>query len=466
MPHGQGHGREATGLGELTNKVKRTAWIAAGLVGMATAATAYGQAVQDNSVPAAGNLNLPSNPKVYGTVDPNVRRPTAIVNEYVITGTDVDQRMNLLIAANEMKLSPAEHEQLRQQILQQLVDETLQIQQAKSKDITVEPAQIDQSFNRLAQNFNKTPEQMKVYLRQIGSSERSLRRQVEAQMAWNRYLRNNVQVNVGDAEVKAILDRLKANKGTFEYHLKEIYRNATPDNGPQVASSLAAMIEEMKQGKHPFDYYAQFTESSTRASGGDLDWLNAAQLAQLPDAEQAAVQQMQVGQIAGPIEVPGGYSLLYLVDKRQVGMADPRDAKLSLRQLTITFPPGATQQTASARAAEFAKQIKTIKGCGGATKVAAEIGADVVDNDAVRIRDLPAALQDIMLKLQVGEATPPFGSVSEGVRTLVVCSREEATDGVLPDPSQVEDQLEQQRVNMRALQLMRDLRRDAVIEYR
>ena len=104
-------------------------------------------------------------------------------------------------------------------------------------------------------------------------------------------------------------------------------------------------MDQIKTAKAPFDYYARnYSDSSTRSQGGDLGWIRTSQL---PDALAQAAQQMQVGQVAGPIEAPGGYSILYLVDKRQVLMADPRDAKLNLKQLTVKFPEGLTQAEAT-----------------------------------------------------------------------------------------------------------------------
>ena len=64
------------------------------------------------------------------------------------------------------------------------------------------------------------------------------------------------------------------------------------------------------------------------------------------------------------------------------------------------------------------------------------IGAEVVDNDSVKIRDLPPALQDIILKMQVGEATPPFGSAEDGVRALVLCGRDDPQSANEPTPDQ------------------------------
>ena len=175
---------------------------------------------------------------------------------------------------------------------------------------------------------------------------------------------------------------------------------------------------------------------------------------------------MQIGTLAGPIQVPGGFSILYMTDKRQVLTADPRDATLSLRQLALSFPPGTTQQQATERAAELANQTRNIAGCGAATEVAQRLGAEVVDNDQIRIRDLPIQLQDLMINLQVGQATPPFGSPEDGVRVLVLCGRDEAEAAQGPSFDRIMAQLEEQRVNMRARRYLRDLRRDAVVDYR
>ncbi|MDQ1156394.1 peptidyl-prolyl cis-trans isomerase SurA [Sphingomonas sp. SORGH_AS 950] len=433
----------------------------------AVAAGALAQTVPDQAVPDTGGLNIPSNLQLFGKLDPNIRKPTAIVNDTVLTGTDLDQRMALALALNNVtNLSAEDRDRLRMQILRQLIDETLQIQEAKTADITVTPDEINQAYARFSQQFGKTPSQMNAFLRQVGSSEKSMRRQIEGELAWSRYLRRKVEptVNVGDEEVNAIRARLEAAKGTEEYNLKEIFLSANEATAQQVFANARQIIAEIQKGQQPFEYFARsFSEASTRAVNGDLGWVRSAQL---PPELQAAVGQMQVGQVAGPIQIPGGFSILYLTDKRQVLTADPRDSRLSLKQLTVKFPAGTTQAQASARAAEFAKATQAIRGCGDVQRVATQLKAEVVDNDQVTIRQLPAPLQEILLKLQIGQATPPFGSPEQGVRSLVLCDREEPRSGNLPTNDQLQNQLEQQRVNLRANQKMRDLRRDAVIEYR
>ena len=297
-----------------------------------------------------------------------------------------------------------------------------------------------------------------------GSSSASIKRQIEGELAWSRLLRRNIQpfVNVSEDEVKSVVDRLNAAKGSDEFRIGEIYLSATPENRDQIIANARNIIEQIKQGGSFAAYARQFSEASTAAVGGDLGWVRPAQLP--PELANAAVE-MQVGQIAGPIEVAGGVSLIYVMDKRKVLTADPRDSLLSLKQLSVLFPQGTTKEQASAKAASFAAAIKEIKGCGQANEVGAKIGADVVDNDNVKLRDLPPQLQEILLNLQVGEATPPFGSITDGVRVLIVCGRDDPVSANAPNPEQIMAQLEEERVNKRARIYLRDLRRDAIIEY-
>ena len=165
----------------------------ASLLGLAIAGGAVAQTVDDQSLPDNTGLNIPSNLQIFGKLDPNVRKATAIVNETVITGTDVDQRVALIAAANNAKLSNEDRERLRLQVLRQLIDETLQIQQAKTADIVVAKEEIDQAIARVARQFNKSPTDFATWLREQGSSDRSMRRQIEGELAWNRYLRKRVE---------------------------------------------------------------------------------------------------------------------------------------------------------------------------------------------------------------------------------------------------------------------------------
>lgn len=422
---------------------------------------------QDGAAVSADTFNIPDNIQILGSTSPNMRRATARVNGTIITGTDVEQRVALVLAANETgAISEEELKRLRLQVLRNLIDETLQVQEAQALEIPVSPDEVNATYQRLAgSRFNRTLPEMERYLASVGSSVASLKRQIEGEMAWERVLRRNVApfVNVSASEVNELYSRMQASRGTAEYRLAEIYLSATDATRPQVKANADKIVEQLRAGGSFLAYARQYSEASTAAVGGDLGWIKLEQL-QNPQLE-AIARDLAPGQLVGPVEIPGGFEILYLVDKRQVGMADPRDALLSLKQISIAFPAGTSPDQAKARVEQFNQTVQKMRGCGDAEAQAATIGAEVVGNDQITVRSLPDALQSVMLELNVGQTTPPFGSLEEGVRVLMLCGRDDPQEQAGPDKEQLEAQLEEERVNRRAQRYLRDLRRDAVIDY-
>jgi len=431
------------------------------------AAAAY---AQQGPAPASPSdvFNIPADVKIFGPTELNNRKATAVVNGVLITGTDVEQRVALILATSENggNISPEELQNLRLQVLRRLIDETLQIQEARAQEIELPATDIQASYERVAtERFNMTTEQLDNYLRSVGSSSQSLRRQIEGDMAWSLILRRNIApfVNVSSAEVQELHERLEASKGEPEYRMGEIFLSATPTTRETVLQNAQRIVEQVRQGGSFAQYARQFSEASTAAVGGDLGWIRLQQL-QNPQLEEVA-GQLNPGQLVGPVEIPGGFSILLMIDKRQVGMADPRQALLSLKQISLDFAPGTTEADARAKAATFQQAVQQIRGCGEADAVAAQIGAQVITNDELRVAELPETLQNVMLQMNVGQATPPFGSWQEGVRVLMLCGRDDPQVAGGPNVEQLMAQLQDDRVEKRAQRYLRDLRRDAVIDY-
>nr|WP_083800433.1 peptidylprolyl isomerase [Erythrobacter sp. SD-21] len=432
-------------------------------MGLAVAAPATAQS--QGPAPQADPLGLPAQPTMLATANPNVRKATAVVNGYVITGTDLDQRLALLVNANQTEIPAEELQRVRAQVLRNLIDETLQIQAAEAEEIVISDAEVEQTFARVAAQNNQRPEDMENYLASIGSSSASLKRQIRGELAWQRLLRQKVSffVNVSAEEVNELMERLEAAKGTDEYWLWEIFMSATPENDAAVQANAQKIMEQLRQGGSFVAYARQFSEASTAAVGGDLDWIH---LAQLGDPQlETVVAQMEAGQLVGPIKIPGGYWIVYLRDKRQVLMADPRDAMLSLKQIQIDFDPAAAPEVNKQKLDAFTQGVSTMRGCGSADEIASSLGASVVTNDQIRARALPEQLQNIMLSLQIGETTPPFGSLEEGVRVLMLCGRDDPESSEGPNFDELMAQIEDERINKAAQRYLRDLRNDAYIEY-
>jgi peptidyl-prolyl cis-trans isomerase SurA len=403
---------------------------------------------------------------VLGDVDPTLRKAQAIVNGDVITDTDIDQRLGLVLAANGGRVADEEKQRLRLQIIRNLIDEKLQLQEAAENDIRINEAEVTRSFERIAQNFKRTPAQFEIYLKGNSSSSNSLKAQIRAEMAWSRVLRRKVEpmVNVGDDEVQQVIDKLNAAKGKDEFHVGEIFLSATPETLDAVMQDASRIVGQVRGGASFVAYARQFSEASSAGLGGDLGWVRGEQL---NSAVSAAVAALEPGQVTDAIPVTGGVAIMALIEKRQVLAADPLMAQLSLKQLTIPLKADTTEAQARAKVEEIGKLSQNMGGCGGVEALAQKVGGEVAVNDAVRMKDLPAQLQAILGRMSIGEATPAFGSAEEGLRVLVLCGRDDSqVQAKAPNFEEIYAQMNDERVNMRARRYLRDLRRDAIVDYR
>lgn len=431
--------------------------IAAALLISSISSISVAQTVQDNDTVEAG-LQLPNGQKFFGTVDPNTRRATAIVNGEILTGTDVEHRLALLLAIRNVEPSEEEKQQFRTQILADLIDETLQIQEARANEIEVDNADIaSRAERRFVELFRRPFSDSKAYLEEIGSSQSSFLRLVHGQVAWSRLLSRNVRVNVSEQEVNAILEKLKADKGKTEYRVGEIYLSYTPETQEAVLENSKRILGRLQQGASFEAFARQFSEATTSSVGGDLGFVRPEVL---PAAMAQALPTMQTGQIA-TIPVPGGLSIMLLIDKKQILTTDIRDSVLSLKQISLALQEGGDQQAAFAN---FSQTTQSINGCGQVEEVASKLGGEVGSNENLIARQLPPQLQEIMLNMQVGQVSPTFND-GRGLTVFILCGRDQPKEAKLPTFDEILVPLENERVDRRANIYLRDLRRDAIIEY-
>jgi peptidyl-prolyl cis-trans isomerase SurA len=160
---------------------------------------------------------------------------------------------------------------------------------------------------------------------------------------------------------------------------------------PAVTENAKKIIDQLRQGGNFVAYARQFSEASTASVGGDLGWLS---LAQLPQSLANAAANMNANEIQA-VASPGGISILLLIDQRQVATSDPRDSVLSLKQIAITFPKGTAEAQVAPLVKQFSEETQQITGCGAADEMARKLGADVVNRDGIKIRELPAPLQQV-----------------------------------------------------------------------
>ena len=177
------------------------------------------------------------------------------------------------------------------------------------------------------------------------------------------------------------------------------------------------------------------------------------------------LKTLAVGSISNPISAGGGYYLLQLRDRRMIGTADPREARLHLKQILLPLPqtaPAAEVQRAEQRAATISG---TVRGCEAMDAMIKEVGnPQSGDLGTVRVGDLPTRFAGPLADIEVGRASQPLRS-ENGIHVFMVCER----TGVVsekPTREEVADTLGQQRLDLLERRFLRDLRRNATVDIR
>ncbi len=438
------------------NKMFRRTTAALAIAALLTPALAVAQSAN----PAGLNVR---DFQVLTKPDPQIRKATAIVNGAVITDLDIDQRLALAVVASGGRIGQQEREQLRIQVLRNLIDEKLQIAEAREQEITVEEGQVEGAFARVAKNFGRSSEAFARYLKDIGTSAQSLRDQIRAEVAWSQLMRRRVEpfVNVGDDEVKAAMDRMEASKGQQEYRLGEIFIAASPEQLERARTTANRIVEQIRNGASFVAYARQYSEASTAAVGGDMGWVMSSQLS---PALRTVADSLPKGQISDPLEIAGGITVLAKVDQREVMGADPKDAVITAKQISVPVDESLPEADRRAAVERIHKATRDFGGCGRAEALATELGGGVTNIDPQPLGQFSEGLQPLLAQLQIGQATPVFGTQKDA-RVLVLCGRDEP-ESKGPSFDQIYAQMNEERVSLMARRYLRDLRRDAIVDYR
>jgi len=181
----------------------------------------------------------------------------------------------------------------------------------------------------------------------------------------------------------------------------------------------------------------------------------------------AIVPQMPDGAVSNPIPVAGGVTIVQMRGKRQLG----RDQSMvvDLRQAFIPFtgalnPQAPTDQ--QRKAVDQAKALGSIRSCPEMEAANTRLGNVRPSNPGeIRLEQLGSApLRALLAGLQPGIASKPVIS-NEGVAVIMLCSRENKT-AAAPSKEEISARLLNERVELVARQLQRDLRRRATLEER
>ncbi|WP_200939852.1 peptidylprolyl isomerase [Brevundimonas sp. Root1279] len=385
----------------------------------------------------------------------------ATVNDSVITGYDLRQRMLLLIAMTQVQPTQENLPAIQQEALNALIDERLQIQElANYEDLRVSDEEVNQEISAMAQEAGTTAEAYLAFLQQGGIRPATLREQIRTQIGWQQLVGGRFQsrARVSKGAVDAAMRQMSEAASKKQYLIGEIYIDANRVGGQQAAMNGAnQLVQQMVQGA-PFQAVAQqFSSAPSAPRGGDAGWVVEGTV---HPTLQAAMDQLGVGQLSRPIPVEGGVYIVYMRDKRE-GAAT---SLVSLKQIMVELPEGATEaqvQAASQRLESIQPQLTCDNILTRATSEQGLLGADLGESD---VQNLAPQFQQVARSAEIGTVSSPVRTPL-GLHLLAVCGRR--AGGIqAPDARAVENNLFRQNLATLGRRYMRDLRDDALIEYK
>ena len=267
-------------------------------------------------------------------------RVAVIVDEDVIMQSEVDERLltikSQINAQPGAKAPPAQV--LEEQIIERLILESLQLQTADRAGIRISDDELNNALSSIAAQNQMDLPQFRMALAKDGVSWAQMRDQVRREFAISRVqqgiMRRRIQIT--EQEVQNFLatelgESVTADEYRLGHILLDLPSSPTPEN-IRVARDKAEILADRLKGGEDFGSLAiEFSKGQNALDGGDMGWRKPAQL---PSIFSDLVEEMQTGEIKGPIKSGRGFHLIKLVQKRGA-RAEGMVAQTEVRHILI-----------------------------------------------------------------------------------------------------------------------------------
>lgn len=394
----------------------------------------------------------------------NVMRIAAVVNDDIISVLDVEQRLRLAALVSNIELDAQASQRLLPQILRTLIDERLQLQEAEQNGVSVTERELNQELTAIAERNNIPPLQFASILGQQGVSIDALRSQVEAQIAWQKYIGRRLvrQVEVGQEEIDDEIARLRSVADQPQKRVFEIFLGIdNVDNAAEIRQNAERLLSQIVGGADFSSIARNFSQSSTSEQGGDIGWIAPGQL---PEELDEALASMGEGMVSQPIRTLTGFYILYVTDIQFLGRNEG-ETTIDLVQVMERLPQEGREAAKAAAQQELAAAGAQLSGCEALQSFGEQRAtATVASANGIRLEELPPTVRDAVSPLGAGDVSAPIDT-GNTIVLIGICAREDA--GItLPTREQVQDRILREKIDLLARRVLRDLRREAFIDVR
>ncbi|HZP07994.1 SurA N-terminal domain-containing protein [Methyloceanibacter sp.] len=242
-----------------------------------------------------------------------------LVNDDPISDYDIDQRERFLALTTQEQPSP----DLKKKATDMLIDERLQMQEARKSGITPDDDDLNRILNDMAQRNNLSVDGLATALGKGGVNIKTLKDRIRAQLAWQGVVRQKFRhdINVGDADVDKALAEAGTNGGqeggtaTSALQLKQVKFELPANADDKTIASRLAAAEALRAR---FDNCANVNDLAKGVEGASVKTLTDQQPTSLAQPARLLVMSAKVGQMTPPTLVQSAVEVYAVCGKRTV----------------------------------------------------------------------------------------------------------------------------------------------------
>lgn len=259
-------------------------------------------------------------PAAFGAIE-MLDRVVAVVDQQVVTQTELDTRVKeIMIRSQSAGVALPPEAVLKEQVLDQLISETLQLNAARRYGVTVSDQEVLNALNNILRSRGIDEAQMKQGLAQEGmtldSFKATLRRQLLMQNISQGLVRSRIKISDQDVD-----NFLKSADAKFwispDFNLGHILVAISPSASQEqlrAAEDKANRIYQQLIDGAKFEELALSQSDGPLAlKGGDMGWRKSSDL---PTLFAEIAPTLEEGQTAKPARSQAGFHILKLKAKR------------------------------------------------------------------------------------------------------------------------------------------------------
>jgi peptidyl-prolyl cis-trans isomerase SurA len=340
----------------------------------------------------------------------SLERIVALVNDDVVLASELEAEITTVRRELERRnVRMPQPQQLRRQVLERLIMQTLQMNVAERRGIRVDNATVDAAVRQVAERNGLSLAGLRDALSAEGLNMARFREQIRRDIVLNRLRQQemNRRVDVSEQEIDQFIARNQA--PGREYRLSRILigvpEAASPASIEAARDEAQQIVQQLRDGEAFARLAATASDARNALEGGDLGWRPASQL---PASAREAVETLAVGEITEPVRTPAG-----LIETNEV--VTDADARLRLQTLRERILSGSDFSTL----ARANSDDPTSATAGG------ELGW-------VNPANLPPSFAEVVRRLEAGAISQPFRSRGGWHIAEVMAWREQAVSEQLP----------------------------------